>query len=204
MPWTTEQKTFAVEAYFEQKSTAAVQLRFRRRFQCRDVPCQCHRSIYQCIQKFRTHGTVLNLHAKGNRDIYSGRPKRSRTPENIALVRDSVVRSPSKSLRCRNQQIGMKRESVRRILVNGLHLYPYHIQIKQRLTPEEMRKRVIMCQWFCDKIDEDPDFLDDVWFSDEAYFLVLGHVNSKNNIFWGSAPPDHCLQRPLHSTKCTA
>ncbi|GFN80996.1 hypothetical protein PoB_000750200 [Plakobranchus ocellatus] len=52
MPWTTEQKTFAVEAYFELKSTAAVQLRFRRRFQCRDVPC--HRSIYLWItQKIR-------------------------------------------------------------------------------------------------------------------------------------------------------
>ena len=37
------------------------------------------------------------------------------------------------------------------------------------------------------------------WFSDEAYFLLSGHVNSKNNIFWGSTPPEHCLQRPLHS-----
>ena len=31
-----------------------------------------------------------------------------------------------------------------------------------------------------------------------------GHVNSKNNIFWGTTPPEGCLQRPLHSVKCTA
>ena len=49
-----------------------------------------------------------------------------------------------------------------------------------------------------------PDFLDNVWFSDEAHFLLSVHVNSKNNIFWGSTPPEHCLQRPLHSVKCTA
>jgi len=49
-----------------------------------------------------------------------------------------------------------------------------------------------------------PDFLDNAWCSDEAHFLLSGHVNSKNNIFWGSTPPDHCLQRPLHSVKCTA
>ena len=61
-----------------------------------------------------------------------------------------------------------------------------------------------MCQWFCDKIDAVPDFLDNVWFSDEAHFLLSGHVNSKNNIFWGSTSPEHCLQRPLHSLKCTA
>jgi len=32
---------------------------------------------------------------------------------------------------------------------------------------------------------------------------LSGHVNSKNNIFWGCTPPEHCLQRPLHSVKCT-
>jgi len=52
--------------------------------------------------------------------------------------------------------------------------------------------------------DAVPDFLHNVWFSDKAHFLLSGHVNSKNNIFWGSALPEHCLQRPLHSVKCTA
>ena len=46
--------------------------------------------------------------------------------------------------------------------------------------------------------------MDNVWFFDKAHFLLSGHVNSKNNIFWGSAPPAHCLQRPLHSIICTA
>ena len=43
------------------------------------------------------------------------------------------------------------------------------------------------------------------WIScPKAHFLLSGHVNYKNNIFWGSTPPEHCLQRPLHSVKCTA
>ena len=46
--------------------------------------------------------------------------------------------------------------------------------------------------------------IDNVWSSDEAYFLLSGHVNSKNSIFWSSTPPEHCLQRQLHSVKCTA
>jgi len=40
-----------------------------------------------------------------------------------------------------------------------------------------------MCQWFCDKIDAVPDFLDNAWFSDEARFQLSGHVNSEINIF---------------------
>ena len=37
-----------------------------------------------------------------------------------------------------------------------------------------------------------------------SWISCPGHVNSKNNIFWGSTPPEHCLQRTLHSVKCTA
>jgi len=61
-----------------------------------------------------------------------------------------------------------------------------------------------MCRWFCDTIEDNPDFLDHVWFSDEAHFLLSGHVNSNNNVYWGTAPPEDVLQMPLHSTKCTA
>ena len=146
----------------------------------------------------------LNLIAKGNRETHSGRPKTSRTQGNIAAARDSVVLGPNKSLRRRSQELGIDRESVRRILITDLHLYPYQIQIKHKLTPDDMRKRVAMCEWFCGKTDEDPDFLDNVSFSDKAHFLLSGHVNSKNNISWGSAPPEHYLQRPLDSTMCIA
>ena len=146
---------------------------------------------------------MLNLYVKGNRETHSGRPKTSRTPENIAAAIDSVVHSPSKSLRRRSRELGIDRESVRRILITDLHLYPYPIQIKHKLTPDDMRKRVTMCEWFCGKINKDPDFLDNVWFSDKAHFLLSGHVNSQNNIFSGSSPPEHFLQRPLRSTICT-
>jgi len=38
----------------------------------------------------------------------------------------------------------------------------------------------------------------------QAHFLLLGHVNSKNSMFWGITSHEHCLQRPLQSLKCTA
>jgi len=37
-----------------------------------------------------------------------------------------------------------------------------------------------------------------------AHFTLYGHVNSKNNVFWGTSAPDEVLQRPLHSVRCTA
>jgi len=85
--------------------------------------------------------------------------------------------------------------------VVDLNLYPYRIQIKHKLTDVDKAKRVTMCQWFMDIVE---DFLDNVWFSDEAHFTLYGHVNSKNNLFWGTSAPDEMLQRPLHSVRCTA
>ena len=188
MPWTAEQKIFIVEAYFPENSIHAAQLQIKKRFGCREFPV--HSMIYRLVNKFRTHGTVLNLNRKDtNRQPHSGRPKLSRAIRKVAAVRDSVVRSPGKSLRRRSQELGINRESVRGILFTDLNMYPYRIQIKHKLTPDDMKKRVIMCHWFCNKIDAVPGFLDNVWFSDEAHFLLSGHVNSKNNSF--GVP--HCM-----------
>ncbi len=203
MPWTVREKTFSVEAYLETKSVTTAQARFRKEYKSRHYPCKS--IILKWTQKFRKKGTVLNLNSKSvDRDTHSGRPASARTPEKIDAVRDSVARSPKKSLRRRSQDLGIPRESMRRILLKDLRLYPYRIQVKHKLTQADMDKRVVMCQWFCDEIEDNPDLLDDVWFSDEAHFLLSGHVNSKNNIFWGTAAPEDVLQRPLHSTKCTA
>ena len=154
--------------------------------------------------KFREHGTVVDLCSKATGGTYSGRKKSARTEENIAAVRNSVGRSPKKSMRRRSQELGMARELLRRVLTSDLHLYPYKIQIKQQLTDADKEKRVTMCEWFCNVLENDENFLEKVWFSDEAHFLLSGHVNSKNNVFWGSEVPDELLQRPLHSVKCTA
>jgi len=53
----------------------------------------------QQVENPRTRGTVHNLNRKDtNRQSHSGRPKSSKTPHNVAAVRDSVVHSPSKSV----------------------------------------------------------------------------------------------------------
>ena len=122
MPWTTEQKIFIVEAYFRQKSIHTAQLQFKERFRCREFPV--HSMIYRWVNKFRTHGTVHNLNRKDtSRQSYSGRPKSSRTLHNVAAVRDSVVRSPSKSVRRRSQELGSQALGRRREVVRVLQWF---------------------------------------------------------------------------------
>ena len=40
-----------------------------------------------------------------------------------------------------------------------------------------MQKRVEMCEWITDVIEDVPDLLTDIWFSDEAHFYLSGHAN---------------------------
>jgi len=144
MPWTTEQKIFIVEAYFRQKSIHAAQLQFKERFGCREFPV--HLMIYRWVNKFRTHGTVHNL----NRITQCCCCQRLCCPQPKQVCASAKSGDWNKP--------GVRAENFDRIPPH----YPYRIQIKQKLTPDDMRKRVIMFQWFCDKIDAVPDFLDNV------------------------------------------
>ena len=162
--------------------------------------------IVRWVTKFREHGTVVDLCSKATGGTYSGRKKSARTEENIAAVRNSVGRSPKKSVRRRSQELGMARESLRRVLTSDLRLYPYKIQIKQQLTDADKEKLVTMCEWFCTVmcLKMTKTFQKTSGSQIEAHFLLSGHINSKNNVFWGLEVPDEVLQRPLHSVKCTA
>ena len=127
-----------------------------------------------------------------------------RTPENIESVRESVDETPKTSIRHRCQQLGFSYGSCRRMLVKDLKLRPYTVPVKHELTPGDMRKRVLMCDWFTGKVRENGAFLNDIWFTDECHFHLSGLVNPQNRVYSGNEIPDLCFQRPLHSVKCTA
>ena len=75
--WPGLMKKKRLEAYFETKSIVAVQAQFWRQYQCRQ--CPRHKCISEWIKKFRTHGTILNLNTKGNRETHSGLQGHRRT-----------------------------------------------------------------------------------------------------------------------------
>ena len=45
--------------------------------------------------------------------------------------------------------------------------------MKQKLTDADKEKRVTMCEWFCNVLENDENFLENVWFSDEAHFFAF-------------------------------
>ena len=193
MPWTNEEKIFCVTLYLETKSFKTAQAKFRRKFNFNNYPQKSQ--IYHWVRKFRATGSVNNLNKKSE-NPKSGRKLTARCPDNVDAVRDSVGRNLKKSLRRRCQELGLSRASLQRILKNDLQLYPYKIHVKHKLTSADMEKRLEMCRWFENKIEENPDFLDHVWFSNEAHFWLCGHVIAITVFTGAQKPQPRCFRSP--------
>ena len=106
-----------------------------------------HSMIYRWVNKFRTHGTLLNLNSKDTRQSHYGWPKSPRAPSKVAAVRDSVVCSPDKSLRRRSQELGINLESVRRILIADLNTWR-HEETSDRVPLSKKLTKLTQCQTF--------------------------------------------------------
>jgi len=67
--------------------------------------------IYRWAHKFQATGSVNNLKKKAETPS-SGRKLTARSPDNVNAVRDSVGRSPKKSIRRCSQELGLSLASV--------------------------------------------------------------------------------------------
>ena len=202
-PWTDVEKAFCVRLYTKTGSILQTQQKFRHYFNLRRCPAK--NSIFKWSNKFEMFGSTENRHRKrAGQATNSGRPKTKTTPENAAIVFQSVQADHEKSIRRRSQELSLSRSSVHRILHSNLQMQSFSLQVKQRLNDQDKGQRVLMCQWCRERLRCEPDFLDNVWFTDEAHFYLSGHVSSQSAFYWGRSPPEYVLERPLHAEKCTA
>ena len=192
------QRAFAVKCFHETKSGKLTRTLYSQKF-CdnRNVnrPSAAHvpsiSAIKRWVRAFANRGSVENKNASGKEKLLL--PKslkfKQRTDQNFQRVEESVRISPKASIRRRSAQLNIPRASLHRILKLDLKLKPYVIQVHQRLTPLHAQQRIQMCNWFLQEIEQNPNFLENIWFSDEAHFYLNGHVNNKNFVFWGSQKP---------------
>jgi len=61
-----------------------------------------------------------------------------------------------------------------------------------------------MCDWISQKLERTPNWINNIWFSDEAHFHLNSAVNNHNNMFWGSELPEEITERQLKGPKVTA
>lgn len=118
----------------------------------------------------------------------SGRPKRVTNEENSLNVMLNLVENPKTSVRELALNNDMSRRSVQRILKSGKY-HPYKIQLLQELSEDDFDRRTEFCEIMTERIDQNPNFLNSIVFSDESTFCLNGHVNRHNSRYWSDTNP---------------
>lgn len=196
--WSGAQRAFAIKAFYKNNdSVEAARREFRRHYNLKrhDRVPSAH-AINTWIHSFEETGSAMKKKPPG-------RTRTVRTPENIESVRAAVIRSPHRSVRRHAVSLQLHSSSVRRILVEDLQYHPYKLQIVQELKPNDHLMRRQFCERILEKINEDDEFVNNLWMSDEAHFHLNGFVNKQNFRYWAEGNPTQLHQRPLHSKKVT-
>lgn len=153
--------------------------------------------VAPCHKTFSAIHARLSENGSFSRNGYAaGRPRSVRTIQLEENVLNDVTNHPEKSTAELSLQFHTSKHTVWNILKEQ-QLYPYHIQKVHALLPDDYQRRIMLCQWFIQKCDDDDNFLSKVLFTDEANFSRTGLVNLHNTHIWADENP-HAIMCHRH------
>ncbi|GFT77392.1 t-complex protein 1 subunit delta [Nephila pilipes] len=78
---------------------------------------------------------------------------------------------------------------------------PYKIQVTQPLNEDHTQRRSEFAQLMLEKLQIGEIDVKKIWFSDEAYFTLDGHLNKQNYLYRGRERLEITVVRSLHPKK---
>lgn len=189
MVLTIEQRIFLIEQYIKSgNSYEHCTQHFRDRYG--HTPSRA--TIAKWVKKWKDTGSIRTAKRVRRRSVLN--------PNKMNEIRESLTRSPRKSLRRLSHQTQVSLYSTWKA-TKLLHFKPYKITAVQQLQPLDHEKRITYCNWFFQHVADgilDPQLL---FVTDEAWFHLNGYVNSQNNRYWATENPHETFQMPLHDIK---
>jgi transposase len=164
------------------RSYNEVRVLFNRTFRNGDGLSPVSKStVERTVRRFMDNGTVKDLER-------SGRPKSVASEEKQIEIAQAFVENPYLSLRRAGNEHDVSHETVRKVL-KSIHFHPYKIHLVQELNEDDPDRRIEFSETMMNRIDEDPLFLYNIVFSDEATFTLKGEVNRHNCRYWSETNP---------------
>lgn len=168
-----------IYGYCNGNATAAVR-EYHRRYPNRRLPSKT--VFTQTHMKFRNFGLQKNRRNEVRRN------ERLRN-EILAQFNDNNKLSVRRAVQqLRAGGINVSKNKVLRVLKND-HRKPFRMQPVQNLQPGDAERRVEFCNWFINAVEEDPDFMSKIIWTDEATFTRSGSVNFHNSRIWAHENP---------------
>jgi len=76
--------------------------------------------------------------------------------------------------------VGVHHKTIWHFLRKKLKIFPYRLQIEKGLSEKDKENHLAFAQLCKEKLEENPNFLQRIVFSDECSFSSHGAVNKKN------------------------
>lgn len=127
------------------------------------------------------------------------RTRQVRIEDNVINVLAYVEANPQLSTREISLDLGISATSVFRIL-RDFKLRPYHVVLHQALSETDFDRRLDYCYWLREMCNENPQFLTQVLWTDEATFTSCGRVNLHNKHYWSQTNP-HWMREVDHQNR---
>lgn len=161
-------------------SARAAERRYQEKFPARHVP---NYKTFLCTERrLRERGTL-----KGS-NFERGRRRTVRNVLNEENILNSVEANPRLSTRRLAMQHNMSHVSVWNVL-REQQFHPYHYRQAQDILPQDRPLRRQFSQLLLERQAEDPMFLSNIIFSDEATFTRSGVFNMRNEHVWAENNP---------------
>lgn len=184
---------------FEEQIDAGIIKRGHTKIDEANIPTNT--TILRINRQFDEAGTVIDQRVTSQKHT---RPKRVTTVENIAKVREEVMRSPdvSKSHRRLSDILGMHPSSIYQIL-KELKLKPYIPRLHQQLNEDDPDKRLEFCEIWQGLLKDDNQLPMKILWSDEAKFHLDGGINRHNCVYWATDNPHKITTAAVNSPGVT-
>lgn len=193
--FTPKERAEIVQLYIQNNfSIVKTKRAFRKKNKVKSAPGD--NTIRRLYAKFVENGNLGNA-------SHASRRRTKRTDENIEAVRASVEAEPRTSALRRSRELGLARETARLIIRKDLKLFPYKIQMAQKLNPADYVRRLNYAKWCIEMAKTDTNFWRKIIMSDEAHFTLNGGVNKQNCRFYATENPQLFEEQPLYDQKIT-
>lgn len=176
----TEEKVLLVKFYFQ--SGESVTSAIRHFCTTKNIKRKDSEPSFNTVKRI-----INNFLDTGSVHVTKTNSKR-RSQDDIDTVSQIVTENPSSSCRSIAASSDMSKTKVHLILRKDLKLFPYKSRDERLLTDSARAERLEFCQKFLEKA-EDPDFLKNILFTDEAIFDMNPIINKQNCRHWLKEKP---------------
>ncbi len=125
------------------------------------------------------------------------------TPSSVRIPAEDVLgyalAHPEKGVRDISKACSYSKLTVRNIL-HTYGAYPYRPVLAQELMPGDQERRFDFCNFMLNSLHENPDFLNDILWSDECQFTRQGTINTQNTHYWSLENP-HRIRPNRHQVR---